>query len=368
MKHTAVLIASLWLGLSASAAQAQWFLNPFRKQAPALPPQERVAQLIAVAKGDPEENKRANAVVDLRDFDTKTFPQIIDVLADVAQTDPKASVRAEAVSNLVRIRPVSSTAGQAIEHVATKDEHWRNRMNAQAALVRYRLAGYSSSTPTTPATAKNQTAEPPVGQQPPGGVATNPNIAPGPQPIIYHDQFGKVIPTPKGMPAMSTPGANPPSVVGVPASNNGGKNPFAPIPPSVPNPQRPAVPPAPVTQAPVVPNSATTAIEPEFRNVAPSLRVPTPTPDLRPIPMSPVPSAPVVPQPIPNAAPVAPPALGPALGPTLDLPPLPVNPAPAPTAPVAAPIPGPSLAPPTPPSLQPSGRMEPSPRLVPASE
>ena len=44
---------------------------------------------------------------ELRQFDTKAFPDIVPILADVLRTDAKASVRLEAAQSLARIRPVS---------------------------------------------------------------------------------------------------------------------------------------------------------------------------------------------------------------------------------------------------------------------
>ncbi len=352
MKRLCVLLVCLWFGMESGSAQAQIFFNPFRKAPPPPPPAERVGQLVSIIKSDPDERKRTLAVEEIRDFDTKAFPEIVPILADIAQTDAKPGVRAEAVSSLVRIRPVTQIAGQAIEHAAAKDDHWRNRMNAQAALVRYRLAGYSSSAtarndvkPTTP----NQSQEPPIGDRPP---------------IIYYDQNGKVIPAPKNMlPPPSAPGGNP--VIGTPTSNPGGKTkqPFAPIGPAGvpqsrgtlpnPNPFPQSRPMAPVAAAPV-------AVEPVFRNAnttpvnpepGPLVFTPTPAPTLVPN---------IVPA-IPTATPFTPP-----IGPSLDLPPLPTNPTPRPM-PVPAPTQGPSLVTSSAPSLLPSGRMEPSPRLTPAT-
>ncbi len=77
-------------------------------------------------------NAPTQSLVCAAKFDVKPFPEIVAVLAESAQRDPSAYVRSEAVSSLVRIRPVSPVAGQAIEFAASKDDNWKNRMNAQA--------------------------------------------------------------------------------------------------------------------------------------------------------------------------------------------------------------------------------------------
>ena len=287
MKRLCVLLICLWLGMESGSAQAQIFFNPFRKAPPPPPPAERVGQLVSIIKSDPDERKRTLAVEEIRDFDTKAFPEIVPILADVAQNDAKPGVRAEAVSSLVRIRPVTQIAGQAIEHAAAKDDHWRNRMNAQAALVRYRLAGYSSSAAArndAKPTAPNQSQEPPTNDRPP---------------IIYYDQNGKVIPAPKNVqPPPFAKGGIP--VNGTPTSNPGGKTqqPFAPIgpagvpqssfTPSYPNPLPQALPAAPLAAAPV-------SIEPVFRNVN---RAPA-SPEPGPLVFTPTPAPVVAPNVIP---------------------------------------------------------------------
>lgn len=356
MKRTLILIVAAWLSLGVSSAHAQFFFNPFRKAPPPVPPAERVGQLVTIVKSDPDERKRTQAVEELRDFDTKSFPQIVDILADIAQNDAKPGVRGEAVSALVRMRPVSPTAGQAIEHVASKDENWRNRMNAQAALVRYRLAGYS-------ATAARTDTKPPVPGQPPVNQSAEPPLG-NPPPIIYHDQTGKVIPAPKNAPPYPFPQA--PQVIGTPTSNpaNGsGRSPFAPIgsapvtppysvppqpPTSVPQTSQRLAPPSIGQPQPVVQPQpkAPVAIEPTFRNV----NRPQPTPP-GPLGLNPLPT----PTPIPAVP--APPR-----GPSLELPPLPINPTPAP-----APVQGPSLDGAVEATPIPAGRMDPSPRLSPNS-
>src|SRR4051794_36182747 len=120
-----ITIPILWQ----TPAEAQFGL--FSKKAK-TPPAQRVPELIVQAKTDPDERKRAAAVEEMRDFDTKTFMEIVPVLVDVARSDAKASVRLEAVNSLARIRPVSQQAGQMLEQAAAHDESWKVRWQAKS--------------------------------------------------------------------------------------------------------------------------------------------------------------------------------------------------------------------------------------------
>jgi hypothetical protein len=130
-------------------------------------PAQRVPELILIVKTDADERKRIHAAEELRDYDAATFTEIVPVLADVLLLDKKAAVRLEALHSLAKIRPVSATAGQAMEKAAADDEALRVRLQARTALTRYHLAGYSSKKgPTTSTSAKPATAEPPVNDPP----------------------------------------------------------------------------------------------------------------------------------------------------------------------------------------------------------
>jgi hypothetical protein len=127
---TALLVAPL---------PARAFSNKNGKKNPA----ERVSQLVLAVKTDKDEDKRAEAAHELRDFDPAKHPEIIPILIDVAQNDPKPSVRTEAIATLARFRPVCPEVGMALEQ-ATKDSSFRVRWQARSSLVSYRLAGYRS--------------------------------------------------------------------------------------------------------------------------------------------------------------------------------------------------------------------------------
>lgn len=129
---------------------------------PKVNPSQRVPELILTVKTDPEERKRAHAAEELRDYDATTFTEIVPVLADVLLHDKKVSVRLEALGSLVRIRPVSALAGQAIEKAAAADESWRVRLQAKTALPKYHLAGSLARKMEPAAAKKTPTNEPPI--------------------------------------------------------------------------------------------------------------------------------------------------------------------------------------------------------------
>jgi HEAT repeats len=151
-----ITVPIAWL----APANAQLF-----NRKPKTPPAQRVPELIVQAKADPDERKRAAAAEELREFDTKTYPEIVQVLADVARTDPKTGVRYEAISSLAKLRPVSQLGGQTLEWAAVHDVALKVRWEAKSSLMSYRWAGYHS--------AKN---DPKTGNTAPGPVPGEPPL------------------------------------------------------------------------------------------------------------------------------------------------------------------------------------------------
>jgi hypothetical protein len=125
-------------------------------------PAERVPELISVVKTEKDEHKRVSAAEELRQYDGNTYPEIILVLADVLLTDGSSSVRAEAADSLARLRPVSQSAGLALEQALAKDSSMKVRMQARYALLQYHWAGYHSTLKESPLI---QTKEPPVAKE-----------------------------------------------------------------------------------------------------------------------------------------------------------------------------------------------------------
>jgi len=115
------------------------FSNKNAKQSPG----ERVSQLILTVKTDKDEDKRAEAAHELRDCDPAKHPELVPILIDVIQNDPKPGVRAEAIATVAKFRPVSQEVGMSLEQ-ATKDSSFRVRWQARSSLMSYRLAGYRS--------------------------------------------------------------------------------------------------------------------------------------------------------------------------------------------------------------------------------
>ena len=144
-------------------------------------PRARMPELVAILRSDPDERKRTAAADELREYDSKSYPEIVPALVEAAGKDAKYGVRSEALSSLSRIRPVSQAAGQALEQAAANDPHWPNRMHAKSSLVRYHWAGYTSSGQDASAKGANEpTKEAPKGNLPP--VTTIPSPQAGMQP------------------------------------------------------------------------------------------------------------------------------------------------------------------------------------------
>jgi hypothetical protein len=139
MSHCRFVLPLLLSGLIALPASAGIFSNKNAKQSP----EERVSALILAVKTDKNEDKRVEAAHELRDFDPAKHQEIVPILIDVLQNDPKPAVRAEAAATLSKFRPVSQQVGMALDQ-ATKDSSFRVRWQARSSLMSYRLAGYRS--------------------------------------------------------------------------------------------------------------------------------------------------------------------------------------------------------------------------------
>jgi hypothetical protein len=182
MRWSRFLLVSVVIAVMAAPAPAGFLLKKKKKPNPV----ERVPELLAIVKTDPDDHKRASAAQELRQFDIKTFPDIVPILADVLRTDAKASVRLEAAQSLARIRPVSQEAGMALEHAASNDAALRVRMQARTSLVYYRLSGYHSPKKET---APGKPTGPDKGEPPlaPSDVSPkSPRLVPVPNPSGPH--------------------------------------------------------------------------------------------------------------------------------------------------------------------------------------
>jgi hypothetical protein len=132
-------------------------------------PAERVPQLLATLKTDPDEGKRTSAAKALREFDPSAFPEMMPILIDVLKHDPQAGVRLEVIQTLGKLRPISQNAGVAMEE-ALGDSSWRVRWQARQTLWLYRASGYRSP-------AKPEEAAPPSTAKA-GQPKSRPNLVP----------------------------------------------------------------------------------------------------------------------------------------------------------------------------------------------
>jgi hypothetical protein len=223
MRYRFLLLPVLVVGLASSASAGIIF-----NKKPKVVPEKRVPELLTTARTDGDENKRYDAVAELRDYDPKLFPQIVPTLIEVLMNDKKASVRSEAAQTLSKLRPVSREVAEALEHARDKDASLRVRMQARNSLLSYHWAGWWSDPGKlkpdgpTPPTTKEPPLAPPVQTQPqplpPVTPVTTlkprPEPAPGPLPA-------PVIATPPPPPSRTTPGAVQPLPKGPPVEEKG---------------------------------------------------------------------------------------------------------------------------------------------------
>jgi hypothetical protein len=152
----------------------------FRKAKPN--PAERVPELLKIVKEESDEKKRAAAVEELQQFDTKSFPQIVTTLIEVLQRDAGWTVRLAAAETLGKIRPVDQQIGFALEQALAHDKTMRVRMAARTSLWQYYIHGYR---PAKTPEGGDQSGEPPLarpagapqGAPPPGRESAEPPLA-----------------------------------------------------------------------------------------------------------------------------------------------------------------------------------------------
>jgi hypothetical protein len=176
----------------------------FGKKGTKPTPTEHVPELIATLQTSGDENKRVEAVEELRQYDPAQFPQIVPALIEALQSDRKPAVRSEAAASLSKIRPVSPQVGQALEQTLSKDSSMRVRLQARSALLQYHWAGYRAGTKPVetplpqskePPTAIPETKEPPRTATPAVAPTPQPKPAPQPMPPVTAPQ---PMPTPSG--------------------------------------------------------------------------------------------------------------------------------------------------------------------------
>jgi hypothetical protein len=207
MKCRRLLLVALLLAVFAGSSSAGIF---GKKNKPT--PADRVPELITIVKTDGDEHKRSSAVEELRQYDTKQFPNIVPALIDALTTDAKPSVRAEAAQSLSKLRPVTKEAGWALEQAVAKDSSMRVRLQARSALLHYHLAGYHGGKDAVGPTLTPQSSEPPLAAPTP----SKPAAATAPPPRLQATPVSQPAKAAPGAPAVNTPSTPQPLPTGPP--------------------------------------------------------------------------------------------------------------------------------------------------------
>jgi hypothetical protein len=130
-------------------------------------PAERVPELLIQLKSGHDEGQRLAAADELRQYDPKSYPEIVTGLIDALGRDASPAVRAEAASSLGRLRPISQQAGVALEQSQTNDAIMKVRLAARQSLWQYHLVGYrGGKAPDAPATGGQDNSQPQIGAMP----------------------------------------------------------------------------------------------------------------------------------------------------------------------------------------------------------
>ena len=139
--------------------------NIFRKPRPN--PSECVPALIKTLSSDLDDRRRADAASELREYDTKTFPDIIPALAEALKNDASTTVRFEAANSIGKLRPISRVGGYALEQAEKSDPAIAVRVLARNHLRLWVLL-HGHIPGRMPDPLEGQTAEPPLAEPLPG--------------------------------------------------------------------------------------------------------------------------------------------------------------------------------------------------------
>jgi hypothetical protein len=245
MRWRAFLVPLLLIALASPAPAGIIF---GRKKKP--PANERVPELLTTVKTDGDENKRVDAVDELRQYDPNAYPAIVPTLIDSLQNDKRPAVRAEAAQSLGRLRPVSQEVGQALEQAMHNDASMRVRLQARSALLQYHWSGYhgGKEPPTIDSAAKPGTGSTDVPPVVNTTVKQPDRIAPQPAPVVVTSK--PMTPAPI-RPTTQEPPLAPPVPEKAPASSPAAPRPLPAGPPATPPSPAPApLPPIPAGDGP----------------------------------------------------------------------------------------------------------------------
>jgi hypothetical protein len=199
-------------------------------------PAERVPELLIQLRTSADEAQRTAAAEELRQYDPKSFSDVIPALIDALARDTSPAVRSEAASSLGRLRPISQQAGYALEQAQNNDTAVRVRLAARQSLLQYHIVGYRGGKPaegTASANLTNGTTSAPPNPTMPANsrpiVQPTSRSGPGTQPTAGHE-------SPE--PPLAMPAARPQSDARPPAKA-GPVNPGLQPAPTAPAPSRP---------------------------------------------------------------------------------------------------------------------------------
>src|SRR5437870_975200 len=106
MSRTRALLVPLVVVTLATPASA----GIFSRGKPKANPAERVPELLIQLKTDKDEAKRTAAAEELRQYDPKSYPEIMTTLADALAKDASPAVRSEVATSIGKLRPISQQA------------------------------------------------------------------------------------------------------------------------------------------------------------------------------------------------------------------------------------------------------------------
>jgi HEAT repeats len=156
-RRLSILIVALLLAFECGNARADGLL----RRGPRPNPAEHVPALIKTLASDLDDRRRADAASDLKEFDPKTFPDIIPALIEALKNDSSVPVRREAANSIGKLRPISQIGGYALEQAEMNDPAIGVRAIANIHLKIWVIRdGYKKGRMPDPLA--NQTEEPPL--------------------------------------------------------------------------------------------------------------------------------------------------------------------------------------------------------------
>jgi hypothetical protein len=202
MRWRTFFLALCFAATLAAPAPAGWLFGKSSKAKSA----ERVPQLLAVLKSDPDGGKREQAAEELRQFDGNAFPEIAPALIEALLQDTRTEVRAEAAESLARLRPVSQAAGQALDQAANHDGSMRVRLLARRWLLQYRLSGFHGKGKVEEPAGPSLTPPPPAAAP---ATVEKERLTPAPRARLPLLPSGETIAPPLAGPSDEAPKAGP---------------------------------------------------------------------------------------------------------------------------------------------------------------